>query len=52
MIPSFNGIEISVKGATSVLLGIKGLMIPGQFCVWQLSKLSVRQYVGRKEVRD
>ena len=25
MIPSLNGIEISVKGATSVLLGAKGL---------------------------
>ena len=25
MIPSLNGIEISVKGATSVLLGVKGL---------------------------
>ena len=25
MIPSLNGMEISVKGATSVLLGVKGL---------------------------
>ena len=27
MIPSLNGIEISVKGATSVLLGVKGLKV-------------------------
>ena len=26
MIPSLNGIEISVRGATSVLLGVKGLI--------------------------
>ena len=27
MIPSLNGIEISVKGATRVLLGVKGLNV-------------------------
>ena len=32
MIPSLNGIEILVKGATSVLLGVKGLIFKELSC--------------------
>ena len=52
MIPSLNGIEISVKGATSVLLGVKGLINPkdlDQITVCTVDKVSATSSAIEKE---
>ena len=54
MIPSLNGIEISVKGATSVLLGVKGLndtkliiFVSNNQVIQNLNKRILRLYMQR-----